>query len=397
MLKTKKTNIVNKNNKVITLKGVNLGGWLMMEAYILGSPNLAEKLFRKRLEKINGKRALAEFDKSFRDNFIKERDVARIKSLGFNCIRVPFHYRLIEESPYKYSGKGLRYLDKVISWAEKYKIFVILDLHAACGSQNHDWHSDSLGSADLWSKKVCQHRTFALWEFVADRYKDKEIVAGYDILNEAVINDTRKLNKFYKGIIKSIRSVDRKHILFVEGNHWAQDIECLDDFCDDNISLSIHSYVPLEFTFNFIPHIKYPITSSKGVYDKGSIRKLLSKYKRASEKRGMPIFVGEFGVNTREGLWGEDVWLKDTLAIFKEFGFHWTYWTFKAIKGSAFPDGIYSYKDNPAWVHREGPLMGWDTYPELWKKNKKDMAASWNTGNFTENRSISKVLKNAAR
>ena len=31
-------------------------------------------------------------------------------------------------------------LDKIINWGEKYKIWIILDLHAAVGCQNHDWH-----------------------------------------------------------------------------------------------------------------------------------------------------------------------------------------------------------------------------------------------------------------
>ena len=31
---------------------------------------------------------------------------------------------------------------------------------------------------------------------------------------------------------------------------------------------------------------------------------------------------------------------------FQEAGFHWTYWTYKAVKNHMFPDGIYSYFPN---------------------------------------------------
>ena len=66
----------------------------------------------------------------------------------------------------------------------------MLDLHAAPGAQNHDWHSDSLGDLrELWTKKSNRHKTYDLWQMLADRYKDETIIAGYDVLNEAVLQD----------------------------------------------------------------------------------------------------------------------------------------------------------------------------------------------------------------
>ena len=42
-LKTEKTKIVASKNKPVLLRGINLGGWLMMEAYLLRAPNRPEK------------------------------------------------------------------------------------------------------------------------------------------------------------------------------------------------------------------------------------------------------------------------------------------------------------------------------------------------------------------
>jgi hypothetical protein len=42
-LKTDKTRIVAKGKRPVFLRGVNLGGWLMMEAYLLHAQNLPEK------------------------------------------------------------------------------------------------------------------------------------------------------------------------------------------------------------------------------------------------------------------------------------------------------------------------------------------------------------------
>ena len=396
-LRTNKTKIVNARGKRITLKGVNLGGWLMMEAYILHAPNFPEQQFRKNFEKKLGANKLASFEKCFRDNFVTEKDIKQIANHGFNCVRVPFHYKLVEKTPYKYDQKQIQYLDNVIKWCASNKIYAILDLHGAPGSQNHDWHSDSMGQAKLWTNKANQNRTIAIWEFIARRYKDEKYIAGYDLLNEAVIKNTKLLNEFYKQLIKHIRNVDKNHILFIEGNNWATDLECLEKFDDDNYVLSLHSYEPIDFTFNLVPHLSYPSRMGHQQYNKKHLKAHLSQYKRIANRHSVPVLVGEFGVTSRMALFGEDKWLDDMLAIFKEFGFNWTYWTYKAVKNSAFPDGVYSYYDNPPWVNRVGPVTGWDTYKNLWIKNKNEMVCSWRTENFQCNSSILKVLKKYAQ
>ncbi|MFT5169922.1 MAG: endoglucanase, partial [Candidatus Omnitrophota bacterium] len=349
--------------------------------------------FKKKLSE----NALCEFEDKFRDNFIKEKDLKNIKAQGFNVIRVPFNYRLIETAPYKYIKKGLGYLDRVIAWAKKYKIWVILDLHATPGAQNNDWHGDSLGKAELWTKPTNQKRTLAIWKLVSDRYKDEPWVAGYDLINESVLNNSKLLNVFYKEIIKTIRSVDTNHILFIEGNTWATDIKCLEEFNDDNYVLSIHNYEPLDLTFNFVPHVKYPCKTKKRIWNKTQLKKHLKQYGDISKARNVPIFVGEFGVHYREDLYGEVKWLDDILTLFNEYDFHWTYWTYKAIKHYMFPDGIYSYYENPPWVNRSGPVTGWNTYHLHWKKCKGDMVKSWDTKEFEVNTKVLTTLKKALK
>ena len=363
----------------------------------MNAPNLPEQHLKKNMLRQLGKKSLEDFERQFRMNFIQESDISRIALLGLNCLRVPFHYRIVENAPYRYRSEGIAYLDRVVQWARRYHLWVILDFHGAPGCQNHDWHSDSYGKADLWKNKEYQHRSFALWEFVADRYKEEPQIAGYDLLNEAVLKDTRLLNRFYRQLIKRIRTVDRNHILFIEGNRWGIDMECLEEFDDDNHVLSAHSYEPLDFTFNFVPHLPYPLKTKGRIWNKAVIKKLLLRYKIISDRRSVPIFVGEFGVNYREGVYGEHRWVKDVLGCFKEFGFHWTYWTYKAIKNSQFPDGLYSYYENPPWVNRAGPVKGWDTYPVQWNIHRDQMIRSWHTDQFQENTHIIQVLRHAAR
>jgi hypothetical protein len=378
-----------------TFKGVNLGSWLLMEGYILGGANIAESNFKSQFEKRYGKKELTSFESLFRDNFITKQDFQRIALLGANVIRVPFNYRLLEKSPYVYSRKGFSYLDKVFSWAKCYGLGVILDLHAAPGAQNYDWHADSSGRALLWEKPAFQNRTYALWEKIADRFKDQEALVGYDVLNEPVLGSKsiQILKRFYQKVIKSIRAVDKKSIIFLEGDNWAQDIDFLTSLIQENIAISIHTYQPIDYTFNFTPFYRFPGKIGGIIWDKRRIYKYLEPYNKFSRKNKVRIFVGEFGINWRGGSWGEAGWLEAMLKAFEDYGFSYTYWTYKAVANQVFPDGLYQQVANCKYINREGPARGWDTYLEHWKKDKKSIVDFWKTKNFTPNQKLINTLR----
>ncbi|MFH1338715.1 MAG: cellulase family glycosylhydrolase [Candidatus Omnitrophota bacterium] len=391
-LKVKDANIIVPSGKPLTLRGVNLGGWLMMEGYILGGRNIPEQEFRRAFAGRQGAAALREFTRLFRDNFIQETDFRIIGNSGFNCVRVPFNYRLIQHR------EGLRYLEKAVEFCRKYRLWAILDLHAAPGSQNEDWHSDSLGEALVWKDKKYQAQFIQIWQFLAQRFKDETAIAGYDILNEGVCAGSRVMLKLYKKVIEAIREIDKNHIIFLEGNRWAQDIEFLGEPWDENMAYSIHFYSPLEFLFNFVSNLRYPGKIGNDYWSKARLKNILVKYSALKKKWRVPIFVGEFGQNSRCVYCHREYrWLKDALSLFQQYGFHWTYWTWKAIAQGVYPDGIYQYRENPAWVSRQGPVSGWETYYSLWHKRKKDISGSWKTANFTPNKPLISLLASYSR
>ncbi|MBF0387125.1 MAG: glycoside hydrolase family 5 protein [Candidatus Omnitrophica bacterium] len=382
---------ITQRGRPVHLKGVNLGGWLMPEAYFLHAPNRGHRYFRDGFIKARGEKAYQEIEKAFRANFIVEDDFRRIAACGFDHVRLPFHYELIETAPYVYSKDGLQYLVQAVAWGKRHGLRLILDMHAVPGAQNHDWHADSDGRVLFYSSKVYQQRAAALWQVIAARFKDEPAVIGYDILNETVIKDPAPMNAYYHAAIKAIRAVDTKHILFVEGNTWAQDIACLDVFDDDKLVLGIHSYKPQDFTFNLVPGLKYPLAGE----GRAVIRKRMEGLAAIARKRGRALWCGEFGTNARGGLYGDDVWVKDITAAFQACEIHWSYWTWKAVKHFMYPDGIFSYYPNDPWVNRMGPVFGWDTWASLWPEHRKAMAASWRTDKFTLNKEICQALKSA--
>ena len=79
--------------------------------------------------------------------------------------------------------------------------------------------------------------------------------------------------------------------------------------------------------------------------------------------------------------------------FFKDMGFHWTYWTYKAVKNNIFPDGIFSYLKNPPWVNRAGPLTGWETYHLHWAESRREIIRSWRTEQYQANKVILDVCQ----
>ncbi|MFC1546322.1 glycoside hydrolase family 5 protein [bacterium] len=375
-------------------KGLNIGGWLLMEGYILGGRNISVHVMEKKLKKRCGAGELEDFRKKFKDTFITEEDFSNIAKFKADAVRIPFHYNLIESKPFTYNKHGLNYLKKAVKWAEKYKIKVILDLHAACGAQNADWHSDSSGKALLWEKPEYQERTYRLWEYIAEAFKNNNNIIGYDLINEPILEKKiNRLTSFYKKLIKRIRAVDKKHILYVEGNNWATDISMLPEVLDDRVHVSIHSYEPYTFTLNFVPGISYPGTMLGCMWNKKQVYKQLEYFYNFAGKYNTEIYVGEFGVNWRSGYFGETQWLNDKLSAFDEFGFSYTYWVYKAAAGYIYPDGLYQYIPNSPYIRREGLIKGIETYPEKWKKEKDKIIEIWRTKNYTPNKELINILK----
>ena len=154
-LKVKGDHIQNQSEQVVTLHGIGLGGWMNMENFITGFP-ANENAFRQVVYRALGdEKADFLFDR-YLDYFFTDEDARFIRSLGLNLVRLPFNYRHFEDdmNPAVIREAGLKHLDRVIKICADHEIYTILDLHAAAGYQNQDWHSDNPSQqAFFWQHK----------------------------------------------------------------------------------------------------------------------------------------------------------------------------------------------------------------------------------------------------
>jgi glucan 1,3-beta-glucosidase len=128
------------------LRGVNLGGWLVLEKWM--KPSLFEGLAAK--DETTwcvelGPEAPARL-RAHWDSFVTREDFAWLAELGINALRIPLgHWIFGPPYPYhpKYGGNarpfvegGVEVLDRALEWAREFGLRVLLDLHAAAGCQN---------------------------------------------------------------------------------------------------------------------------------------------------------------------------------------------------------------------------------------------------------------------
>lgn len=195
-----------------TVRGVNLGGWFVVEPFI--SPSL--------FEAFDGHGPLDEYtytqqlgkDEAYKrlhkhwSTWITEQDIKQIADWGFNLVRIPVGYwafETFEGDPYV-QGQ-LEYLDKALEWVSKHGLTAWVDLHGAPGSQNG---FDNSGRRDHveWQQGNNVQNTFKALDKLIDRYGDNSAVSAIELLNEPLGPelDMNKIKDYFKQGYKKVKS-----------------------------------------------------------------------------------------------------------------------------------------------------------------------------------------------
>ncbi len=338
-LHVKDNRIVDSNGSPVQLRGTCIGGWMNMENFIDGYPGI-ESGVRGALSNVLGPGLAQFFFERWLDYFLAEEDIAFVKSLGANVVRLALNYRHFENdaSPFYYCEDGFLRLDRALEWCARQGIYAILDLHAVQGWQNPDWHCDNPNSPALfWEHPHFEDRWIALWKELASRYKRNPTIAGYDVMNEPQTQPLdgpprpEALNTAFRRVVRAIRAIDPDHIIFVEGDGFAGNFECMDAPFAENLAYSGHSYSPAAFGPGRYPgRIMGRHWDRDYMYD-SNLRHQAFPYSR---RHNVPLWMGEFGATYSghpEEIPDRMRALDDQIEIFEEQGAHWTTWTYKDV------------------------------------------------------------------
>jgi glucan 1,3-beta-glucosidase len=204
----------------LKIRGVNLGGWLVLEKWI--KPSLFaewDPLDKKApkdqwtyCETLGPAECKKRLEKHW-DSWVSEQTIADLAAAGITHVRVPMGHWITcdvsDDEPYVCGEWS--YLVRAMGWCRAHGIKVWLDLHTAPGSQNGFDNSGRLGAATWDSNTGNANRTVAVVEKISQRVKDEgllDVVTGFGLLNEPDqhIKYWRMLH-YYNDAYAAIRSI----------------------------------------------------------------------------------------------------------------------------------------------------------------------------------------------
>ncbi|KAF7816941.1 putative glucan 1,3-beta-glucosidase A [Senna tora] len=142
--------------------------------------------------------------------FIVEEDFKFIAKSGLNAVRIPVGWWIASDPtpPPPYVGGSLQALDKAFSWAQKYGLKIIVDLHAAPGSQNGYEHSSSRDSSQEWGETDENiQQTVGVIDFLTARYGKSANLYAVELINEPLAPGVtlERLTKYYMEGYNAVR------------------------------------------------------------------------------------------------------------------------------------------------------------------------------------------------
>ena len=353
LLHAQGTTLADPSGHIVTLKGINLGGWLVEEMWMqpfVTTPPTGSRFgsikdhvsLWKTVETRFGPAGKARVQTAFRSAWINEADFKRLHDAGFNCIRLPFLASIVSEPG------GLHWLDQAIRWAGENGIYVILDMHGAPGGQSDQGHT---GQADqnLFFKDPA-NITLAekVWGQIARRYRDNPAVAGYDMLNEPTgTPNSDTLYVVQDRLYRAIRSADARHLIFIEDGYTGIQWMPFPAPCGwANVVYSSHYY---DFS------AKSEADQQKAIGD------YVQSVEKESLRRTVPFYIGEYGLEPH----GTKETLRNLLQTLDAQHISSSLWTYK-VMWTGGGQSLWSLYSNPKPVTPLNPFT--DTEAELIEK-----------------------------
>ena len=321
--------IVDDQGQPVILRGCNLGNWLLNELWMMDMKGPDDPKDHWQIEELLQQRFGAEEKERlfavYRENWITPRDFDIIKSWGFNVVRLPFYYDLLEDAaaPGQLRPDAFKWLDRAVNMATTAGIYVILDLHGAPGGQSNDQCTGHGGQNKLWLPENRKRAAF-LWKAIAERYRANATVAAYDLLNEPYGNHGNEpsdsmLVTTMDELIHAIREVDQKHLILCAGS-----LRGITMFGTP----ASHGWKNVGYTEHFYPGLfgGVPAVETHARFISLDLRAkmaLLQQWKT-------PFLAGEFNVVFDKA--GGAAMMRRYYDIFSSHGWAATMWSYKMVK-----------------------------------------------------------------
>ena len=287
-------------------KGVNLGGWFSQCDY-------SE-------ERLN--------------NFITEADFEKIAALGFDHVRIPIDYNVIQNPDGTMRPDGLGRIDAALALCDKYGLKAVLDLHKTPG------YSFDAGEkeAGFFESESYQERFYWIWETLAEWFAGMSDRVAFELLNE--VTEARFLpawKHISRECVRRIRFFAPDTIILLGSYNWnsARTVPELDAPYDDKMVYNFHFYEPHVFTHQgayWMPELQntrcsYADCGASEQWFEDFLAPAIEKAK----KENCELYCGEFGVIDIVPPEEAVKWFRDLHKVFERHGIAHAMWSWKQM------------------------------------------------------------------
>lgn len=313
-------------------KGVNLGGWLSQTT----------------------------ITKEHCDTFITKSDIENIKNMGFDHVRLPIDYNLIQDNKGNFIESGFVYIDNCIDWCEEFGLNMVLDLHKAAGFSFDEGECEK----GLFTDEALENRFISLWTELSSRYGKFSHRLAFELLNEVVEEaDNAPWMCLAERTVAEIRKTapDIKILVGSFFNNSVLTVKHIAQPFDENIVYNFHCYEPLLFThqgaywIKNMPegyHIDYPVGKAEFLeatekmpadinphshlipengFSAEYFENLFREAIEIAEERDVMLYCGEYGVIELAPAVSAANWYKDIHAVLDKYGIGRAMWSYKGM------------------------------------------------------------------
>ena len=313
------------------------------------------------------------YTKQHFETFVTADDIALIKSMGFDHIRLSvnpepmFRNKRPDEIPADYLG----YLDNAVKMILDHDLAVVIDMHPESDfkaklARNDDEYVQQF--ADFW-RALAKH--YSTWD--TDR-------VFFEVLNEPEFRDRNQWAGVQAKLVAAIREGAPQNTIIAAGANWSSDDELIvmETLHDSNVIYNFHFYEPFLFTHQGAGWTSYSVHWTRGLHypstpesaaavaatvpdplyrlqitrygqDRWNAERMEAEVNQVAEwakEHGVPVVCNEFGVYRAYSDPNDRArWISDFRKTLEKHGIGWTMWDYSGgfgvvVKkdGKAMPD-----------------------------------------------------------
>lgn len=331
-------------------KGVNLGGWISQ---------------------------FAEYDERHFQTFITENDIQYIASLGFDHVRVPVDYNVLEDEEGQIKESGFGYLESCRAWCEKYGLNMLIDLHE-CYGYSFDPLKKDMDRKKFFYDPDLQSRFFTLWTEIINRFKAYPKQVAFEPLNEVVLPEVADAwNAVATRFVNLVRSLAPTSYVVIGGVNYnaVLSVPLLKVPTDAYTVYNFHCYEPMVFSHQgayWVHYMKsdfrigYPKTLeeyrsvsrsltddySSAIFSENAgeigadfFDRIFAPAIEAAKKANVPLYCGEYGVIDLADNSDKIRWLEDIHSAFRRYNIGHALWNYKEKDFGFVDERFASIKD----------------------------------------------------